>query len=101
SPKEFAPAGPSKEFSKRPPCLLMLPNWPATLGEAKSHIRPFASLATGPMVAVETKAAPLRMIRFWRSLAIRDCAPPSSQAALNWERLIGGATAPATPRRIA
>ena len=62
---------------------------------AKSHTRPTASLATVPAVAVDAKPAPLRMILFLRSSAIKDCARSSSPAALNWERRTGAETYPA------
>src|SRR5260370_30842277 len=65
-------------------------NQQGTPSEAKLHIRLTASLATVPAVRADTRAALLRMIRFLRLLAIRGCGRSSLQAALNWERRIGG-----------
>ena len=68
---------------------------PKSAGDAQRGevaYKTFCESCHGPDGGGGKKAAPLRMIRFWRSSAIRDCAPPSSQAALNWERLIGGET---------
>src|SRR6266850_627985 len=58
--------------------------------EAKSPIRLTASRATVPEVAADRRAAPLRMIRFSRWLAIRGCARLSSPGVPNWERQTGG-----------
>ena len=53
------------------------------ISEAKPHIKPIASLATVLAVEADARAAPLRMIRFLRWSATKDCARLSSPAVLN------------------
>src|SRR3984893_12005018 len=74
---EFDRAGANQEFLKDPTHLPTLQSPWEVPRKGRSYSRPTAGLATVRTVAVERREAPLRMMYFSRSSAIRICAPLS------------------------
>ena len=88
--------GASREiFDTAPPRHLMRRKSAGDAQRGEVVYKTFCSSCHGPGGAVEAKAAPLPMVRFWLSSAIKVCAPSLSPDAPNWERPTGGETSPA------